>query len=69
MTGLIRVEAGGAATRIGELSVPEPEKGVAVVRQLAWDEARKTLWAAAGAAGLLASTAPGNPVPGAGALS
>jgi hypothetical protein len=69
MTGLIRVDANGDATRIGELGVRDSEKTPPDVQQLAWDSTRKTLWAAAGAAGLLSSTAPGNPPPGAGALS
>jgi len=67
--GLIRVDANGAAARIGELEMPETEKLRRGVEQLAWDATRKTLWAAVGRAGVLASTAPGAPLPGAGVLS
>jgi hypothetical protein len=69
VTSLMRVDASGVATSIGEFGVPEAEKGITRVHQLAWDATRKTLWAAVGKAGVLSSTAPGAPVPGAATLS
>jgi hypothetical protein len=66
--GIVRVDSAGTALRIAEIHATGgagPRIG-----RLAWDASRQTLWAAAGEAGLLCSTAPGAKVPfGAGALS
>ncbi len=69
MTGLVRVDKDGAATRIAEFGGPPTIKETGGVHQLVWDATRRTLWAAAGSAGVLSSTAPGSPVPAAGVLS
>lgn len=61
---IVRVGAGGRAQRIAEVEVPKsdaPGPILPPVRALAWDATRRTLWGAAGAAGILASTAPGAP--------
>lgn len=70
---IARVDATGRVERIGELETSE-ESGVRLIHQMVWDETRRTLWSAAGRAGVLGSTAPGAPVPigkgaGAGASS
>jgi hypothetical protein len=54
---IVRVDAEGRADRIAEIDTPADEPPV--LRRFAWDETRKTLWTAAGRAGLLCSTAPG----------
>jgi hypothetical protein len=68
LTGIVRVDARGAAQRIGEIGAqggPSPR-----IKGFAWDASRHTLWTAAGDAGLAYSTAPGAKSPlGAGALS
>jgi hypothetical protein len=69
VTALVRVDASGAAARIGEFGVQGSDDGLSRARQLAWDPTRKTLWAAVGSAGVLASTAPGAPPPTVGVLS
>jgi hypothetical protein len=71
VTGLLRVAPDGTVARIGELGISGADASAApgLVRQLAWDATRKTLWAAAGSAGVLSSTAPGAPAPGAGTAS
>jgi hypothetical protein len=67
--GIVRIDAKGIATRIGELEVPKEGERYSSVKQLAWDESRQTLWVAAGGAGVIASTAPGVTPPWKGALS
>jgi hypothetical protein len=59
-----RVDAHGRATRIAEAGVEGPGGEVPWgVREIAWDATRRTLWSAAGPAGLLCTTAPGAPHP------
>ncbi len=70
---IARVDATGRVERIGELETND-ESGVRLIHQMVWDDTRRTLWSAAGRAGVLGSTAPGAPVPigkgaGAGASS
>jgi hypothetical protein len=66
--GIVRKDAAWTALQIAEIHTAGgagPRIG-----RLAWDASHQTLWAAAGEAGLLCSTAPGAKVPfGAGALS
>lgn len=70
-SAIVRVDAEGRHERIAELScddepAPNPDD-VPVPRvsieEMAWDETRRTLWCAAGRAGILGSTEPGSPVP------
>jgi hypothetical protein len=58
---VIRVDARGRATRIAELETEGGEKPTG--RELAWDSTRRTLWSAAGRAGIMCTTAPGAPSP------
>jgi hypothetical protein len=67
--GIVRIDAKGIATRIGELEVPKEDEHYSSLKQLAWDESRQTLWVAAGRAGVIASTAPGVTPPWKGTLS
>jgi len=72
-SAIVRVDAGGRVERIGELETND-ESSVRLIHQMVWDDTRRTLWSAAGRAGVLGSTAPGAPVPvgkgaGAGASS
>lgn len=68
---IVRIDAEGRQERIAELSAEgEPAAAsddVPVARvsieEMAWDETRRTLWCAAGRAGILGSTEPGSPVP------
>jgi hypothetical protein len=59
---IARVDATGSAERIAELEVGE-ESVVLLIQQMAWDDTRRTLWCAAGRAGVLGSSAPESPVP------
>jgi hypothetical protein len=59
---ITRVDAQGNAERIVELEVEEDRRG-RLIAQMAWDETRRTLWCAAGHAGVLGATAPGSQVP------
>jgi hypothetical protein len=59
MIGLLRIDANGDVTRIGELAAPRSDEIPARVTQLAWDPSRQALWVAAGSAGTLCLTAPG----------
>jgi hypothetical protein len=62
------MDSAGTALRIAEIKAAAGAGPH--VEQLAWDASRQTLWAAAGEAGLLCSTAPGAKLPfDAGALS
>ena len=66
---IVRVDAEGRAQRIAEVEVEGVDEGTVSlppVRALAWDSTRRTLWSAAGRAGIMRSTAPGAPawVPG-----
>jgi hypothetical protein len=66
--GIVRMDSAGTALRIAEIHAAGGA-GPRIER-LAWDASRHTLWAAAGEASLLCSTAPGAKVPfGAGTLS
>ena len=59
---IARVDATGRVERIAELELDEARE-VRLIQQMAWDDTRRTLWCAAGRAGVLGSTAPGWPVP------
>ncbi len=59
---ITRFDATGRAQRIVELDAAEAAE-VRLIQQMAWDDTRRTLWSAAGHAGVLGSTAPGSPVP------
>jgi hypothetical protein len=59
---IVRVDAAGRAQRIAEVEIEGDEEGKVLlppVRALAWDATRRTLWSAAGRAGIMRSTAPG----------
>jgi hypothetical protein len=59
---VVRVDAEGRAQRIaaGEIEAGDEERRIPPpVQELAWDSTRRTLWSAAGPAGIMRSTAPG----------
>ena len=56
---IVRITPEGDAATIVEMTVSNGE--APRIRQLAWDASRRTLWAAACRAGLVAATAPGSP--------
>lgn len=60
---IARVDAEGRVQRIAEVEIEAGAEHqiLAPVRALAWDSTRRTLWSAAGAAGIMCSTAPGAP--------
>jgi hypothetical protein len=58
---IVRVDAEGVAIRVGEVGTQEGTGPR--LRKLAWDGSRRTLWAAAGPAGVLWSTEPGAGAP------
>jgi hypothetical protein len=61
---IVRVDAQGRTRRLAEVELDgadEERRLVAPVRALAWDATRRTLWSAAGGAGIMRSTAPGAP--------
>jgi len=61
---IVRVDAAGDAARIGEITAKDNDLSPLLpIRALAWDATRRTLWSAAGRAGVLRSTAPGAPPP------
>jgi hypothetical protein len=63
---IVRVDAEGRATRIAEVEIETNNAEHTIlppVRALAWDATRRTLWGAAGRAGIICSTAPGAPSP------
>jgi hypothetical protein len=63
-SAIVRVDARGRRERIAELEIEveggEPPSGP-MIHAMVWDATRRTLWSAAGRAGLLCSTAPGAP--------
>jgi hypothetical protein len=69
-SAIVRVDAPGRHERIAEVEMTvEGEDGDAdalgslpMIRAMAWDATRRTLWSAAGRAGVMYSTAPGAPV-------
>ncbi len=65
LTQLARVDADGGALCIGEVNenAGAPHGGLGPIQAMAWDETRRTLWSAAGNAGILCTTAPGAPIP------
>ncbi|HEY8090475.1 MAG TPA: hypothetical protein VIF09_21585 [Polyangiaceae bacterium] len=61
---IVRVDAEGRARRIAEIEVAGNDGErllLPPVRALAWDATRRTVWSAAGWAGIMCSTAPGAP--------
>jgi hypothetical protein len=62
---IVRVDAEGGSQRIAELTVEgdAETRDRTLIHQMAWDATRRTVWSAAGLAGVLCSTAPGAPVP------
>jgi hypothetical protein len=54
---IVRIDAGDRATRIAEVETHAGE--MLSVCGLAWDATRRTLWSAAGQAGIMCTTAPG----------
>ncbi len=65
-----RIDAKDRVTRIAEVDIEGKRDEIPSVRGIAWDPTRRTLWSAAGRAGILCTTAPGAPSPlGVGALS
>jgi hypothetical protein len=63
-SAIVRVDARGRPERIADLEIEveggEPPSGP-MIHAMVWDATRRTLWSAAGRAGLLCSTAPGAP--------
>jgi hypothetical protein len=62
---IARIDAAGRPERIVELTVESddvPQRS-ALIEAMAWDETRRTLWCAAGHAGVMCSTEPGSPPP------
>jgi hypothetical protein len=64
-SGIARIDAAGRQERIVELTVESDDAptGGASIEAMVWDETRRTLWCAAGHAGLMCSTEPGAPPP------
>ena len=64
-SSIVRVDAEGRAQRIAELTREgqDPYPNLPMIPQLTWDATRRTLWAAAGHAGVMCATAPGSPPP------
>ncbi len=67
---IVRVDAEGRHERIAEMTVEEdetkagaPEAEAPRIEEMAWDATRRTLWCAAGRAGVMSATAPGAKVP------
>lgn len=58
---ILRIEPGGAVTCIGEME--RTDGPLPPISQLAWDASRRSLWVAAGNAGILVATTPGVQVP------
>jgi hypothetical protein len=61
--GIARVDAEGRCERIAELELTiegdEKPPVLPLIHEMAWDETRRTLWSAAGRAGIMCSTEPG----------
>jgi hypothetical protein len=77
-SAIVRVDAEGRHERIVELTVEgqdgdgspgggegEGDEGppAPIIHEMAWDATRRTLWSAAGEAGVMCTTEPGSPVP------
>jgi hypothetical protein len=64
-THLVRLAPDGSALRIAEIErdANDTLASLPLISSLAWDATRRTVWAAAGHAGILCSTAPGSPSP------
>lgn len=60
---IVRFEAGGGGTRIAEVTREGDAGAQPQIHEMTWDATRKTLWSAAGRAGLMCTTAPGAPPP------
>lgn len=63
---IVRVDAEGRAARVAEVETDGSDAQLSPappLRAMAWDSTRRTLWSAAGRAGILASTAAGAPWP------
>jgi hypothetical protein len=59
---IVRVDAAGRVERIAELRADEHDsEKPPLIREMAWDATRRTLWAAVGRGGVLRATAPGAP--------
>jgi hypothetical protein len=65
---ILRVQADGRASKIGEIEGDDDPFGC-MVRDLVWDETRRTLWAAVGQAGILRLASPDAPPPGRGGVN
>ena len=64
-THLVRLAPNAPALRIAEIEreANDPLESLPLISSLVWDATRRTVWAAAGHAGILCSTAPGSPSP------